>query len=146
MFVITTQDEIGRHTVTRTASTRADIGPLMDGEVSHWCNDLNKCMEKIEAVNVYKKNKLLKLLEAKESKAPGRSVQVPNSIYHPENVSEDSWELINRYMNHDDDTMIGVLMSRHNTEGWSDTQFCCGTQRKKLDEVIKTLYGLRVEF
>lgn len=145
MYLITITDDIGRHKIVRTAQTRADIGTMQPGEHSHWANSYEDGMKKIEAINEYKKNKILKLLQTKEGTENGKAVKSSVSKYRVENVSAESWSMIEDYMNEPKENMIGELMTRHNIENWSETQFCCGTQRKRLDEVIKTIYGIRLE-
>lgn len=144
MYGITVTDYIGRHKIVRIAETRDQIGPLAPGENCHWFTNIDDFNLQISNINEYKKNKVFKLIQTKKTQTIVSDTQ-PGKKYRPENVSQDSWVLIKEYLENPDEKRIGELMSRNNIEGWTELQFCCGDQKKKLEEILKILNGLRME-
>jgi len=144
MYGITITDDIGRHKIIRTVQTRDQVGRLEPGENCHWFTDIDEFKHQIATLNEYKKNKIFKLIENKKTQVVV-SNPVPGKKFRPENVSQDSWVLIKDYLENPEEKKVGELMSRNNIEGWTELQFCCGEQKKKLEEILKILHGLHLE-
>lgn len=133
MYILIRQDESRIKSIVGIYYNKTDVPLLKRWEFIVITNDIEKLKNEITAYNGFVLNKL--------------QVTKPNQNERPEinikdRISEKGFEAIRNFNNDSSDRNLGILMTIHNQEEWTDTVFCCGNQRNQMINVLKMINGL----